>query len=273
MYSSLQLAGKYVSYWVTASNSKGHGVHSPFVFEFITEVLNDRREYYCFAAIEKLREQLKYDKTEIIVADFGAGLKFESSSYKRKVSDITKSSLKSKRFGQLLFRILNFYFSEKSPESVVHVLELGTSLGITTAYLASVNKNYKVLTMEGAKAVVGIAKKNFQQLGLTNIEVIEGNFDNSLPIIINQQSAIDFAFIDGNHRKEPTMRYFKEILQKTTMHSILVFDDIHWSKEMNEAWQNIKNHPSVTLSIDLFFIGIVFFRKEQIAKQHFIIRF
>src|SRR4051812_36471662 len=164
MYSSLQLAGKYVSYWVTASNSKGHGVHSPFVFEFITEVLNDRREYYCFAAIEKLREQLKYDKTEIIVADFGAGLKFESSSYKRKVSDITKSSLKSKRFGQLLFRILNFYFSEKSPESVVHVLELGTSLGITTAYLASVNKNYKVLTMEGAKAVVGIAKKNFQQL-------------------------------------------------------------------------------------------------------------
>jgi len=272
MYSSLQLAIKYVFYWLTASNGKGHGVHSPFVFEFITEVLNDSRAYYCYGDIEKLREHLKYDDTEIILDDFGAGSKFHSS-YKRKVADITKSSLKSKKFAQLLFLIINFYFSKKSPERVVTILELGTSLGITTAYLASANNNYKVVTMEGARALAGIAKKNFQRLRLSNIEVVEGNFDDSLPVIINQLSVIDFAFIDGNHRKEPTIRYFNEIMAKTETHSILVFDDIHWSKEMEEAWKCIKDYPSVTLSVDLFFIGIVFFRKEQRAKRHFTIRF
>jgi hypothetical protein len=172
MYSSFQLAIKYVHFWLTASNGKGHGVHSPFVFQFITEVLNDDREYYCYATIEKLRQQLKYDKSEIILEDFGAGSRIHSA-YKRKVCDIAKNSLKSKKFGQLFFKIINFYFS-KSLEQDTTILELGTSLGITTAYLASVNKDNRVLTIEGAKAVAEITKKNFQRLELSNIELIEG---------------------------------------------------------------------------------------------------
>jgi precorrin-6B methylase 2 len=271
MYSSFQLIIKYVHYWLTASNRKGHGVHSPFVFQFICEVLNDDREYYCYATIEKLRQQLKYDKTEIILEDFGAGSRTHSA-YKRRICDIAKSSLKTKKFGQLFFRIINFCLST-SLERDATILELGTSLGITTAYLASANKNYKVVTIEGAKAVAEIAKKNFQRLELNNIELIEGNFDYTLVQILKELSAIDFAFIDGNHRKEPTISYFKEILAKTSEHSILIFDDIHWSREMEEAWEYIKHHGSVTLSIDLFFIGIVFFRKEQREKQHFTIRF
>ena len=118
-----------------------------------------------------------------------------------------------------------------------------------------------------------LQKKNFQRLELSNIELIEGNFDSVLIQILNQLPTIDFAFIDGNHHKEPTISYFKEIVAKTSEHSILVFDDIHWSREMEEAWEYIKHHTSVTLSIDLFFIGIVFFRKEQRVKQHFTIRF
>jgi precorrin-6B methylase 2 len=271
MYSSLQLTGKYLRYWLAASNGKGHGIHSPFVFEFTTQVLNDNRQYYCYNNIEKLRRQLKYDNTEILLEDFGAGSRIHST-YKRRVCDIAKSSLKSKKFCQLFFRIINFYFS-RSLEKNVTILELGTSLGITTAYLASVNRNYKIVTIEGAKAVAEIAKKNFQQLELSNIELIEGNFDSTLIQTLKQLSAIDFAFIDGNHRKEPTINYFKEILAKTSEHSILVFDDIHWSREMEEAWEYIKHHTSITLSIDLFFIGIVFFRKEQRVKQHFTIRF
>ncbi|HEY6976054.1 MAG TPA: class I SAM-dependent methyltransferase, partial [Chitinophagaceae bacterium] len=135
------------------------------------------------------------------------------------------------------------------------------------------NKDHRVVTIEGAKAIAEIAKENFQQLGLSNIELIEGNFDSILIPTVKELPVIDFAFIDGNHRKEPTINYFKEILPKTSEHSIVVLDDIHWSREMEEAWEYIKQHASVTLSIDLFFIGIVFFRTEQKVKQHFTIRF
>jgi predicted O-methyltransferase YrrM len=266
MYSPFQLGLKYIHYWLTASNGKGHGVHSPFVFEFITRILNDDRIYYCYDGIEKLRQQLKEHDTEIVLEDLGAGSRV-NSSYKRKVSQVAASSLKPAKFAQLLFRMINFY----QPSNI---LELGTSLGITTAYLASADANIPVITMEGAAAIASIARMNFEKLQLRNITLVEGNFDKTLKAVIkDHQTSIDFAFVDGNHRREPTIRYFEQILLKTTENSILVFDDIHWSREMEEAWEYIKAHPTVTLTIDLFFIGIVFFRKEQKAKQHFRIRF
>jgi predicted O-methyltransferase YrrM len=153
------------------------------------------------------------------------------------------------------------------------ILELGTSLGITTSYLSLSKPDARLITMEGAKEIAGVAKHNFRNLEIKNIEVIEGNFDNTLSSVISQLSAIDFAFIDGNHRKEPTERYFKELLTKTDNDSILVFDDIHWSNEMEAAWKSIKDHEAVRCTIDLFFIGIVLFRKEFKEKQHFIIRY
>lgn len=266
MYSPFQLALKYIRYWLTASNGRGHAVHSPFVFEFITEVLNDDRCYYCFEPIEQLRENLKLNNTELLLEDYGAGSRVHAS-YSRKIADIASSSLKPKKFAQLLFRMVNFY----QPQNI---LELGTSLGVTTAYLASANTNISVTTMEGAKAVAAVAKENFRQLQLGNIKLIEGNFDKTLAQTISSETAlIDFAFIDGNHRKEPTIQYFEQLILKTSERSIIVFDDIHWSKEMEAAWEHIKVHASVTLTIDLFYIGIVFFRKEQKVKQHFSIRF
>jgi predicted O-methyltransferase YrrM len=265
MYSSSQLALKYLQYFLTALNGKGHGVHSPFVFEFITKVLNDKTEYSCYKEIEQLRSQLKNDNTLLTIEDFGAGSRMHAS-YKRKVSEIATNSLKPRKFSQLIFRMVNFY-------KPLNVLELGTSLGITTAYIASADTNNKVITMEGAKEVAAIARKNFQSLQLKNIKIIEGDFDTNLSRVLNDLPSVDFAFVDGNHRKEPTIKYFEQLLLKTTNNSILVFDDVHWSKEMEEAWEYIKQHFSVTLSIDLFFIGIIFFRHEQLEKQHFTIRF
>ena len=266
MYSTIQLAAKYLRYQLTAANGKGHGVHSPFVFEFITQVLNDDREYYCYAQIEHLRRDLLQDDTELLIEDFGAGSRL-NASVKRKVANIAARSLKPRKFAQLLFRMVNFY----QPKNI---LELGTSLGITTAYLAEANINIPVTTMEGAKAVAVVAKENFKHLQLSNIEIIQGNFDETLPLLIaKQQQNLDFVFIDGNHRKEPTVNYFEQLLPKTNEQSILIFDDIHWSKEMEDAWEYIKAHEAVTLSVDLFFIGIVFFRKEQKVKQHFVVRF
>jgi predicted O-methyltransferase YrrM len=265
MYSSAQLALKYLGYWLNASNGKGHGVHSPFVFEFITQVLNDKRGFDCFNSIEYLREQLKHESTELTVPDFGAGSRMQLNS-KRKISAIANSSLKQRKFSQLLFRIVHYF----KPETI---LELGTSLGITTAYLSFANPNAKIVTMEGAPEIAAIAKRNFKKLTLSNIEVVEGNFDDTLPLVIGQLSTINFAFVDGNHRKEPTLNYFHQLLNASTKSTILIFDDIHWSPEMEGAWLTIRQHPDVTLSVDLFFIGIVFFRAGQKTKQDFIIRF
>lgn len=265
MYSSFQLAIKFIRYQFSSSNGKGHGVHSPFVFDFITNVLNDTRHFYHYDSIEAIRNTLYNNDKVLTIEDFGAGSTV-SKSNQRKVSSIARSALKQKKFGQLIFRMINHYHANT-------IVELGTSLGITTAYLAAANAKGKVYTMEGAKEVAAIAKENFQQLSLQNITVIQGNFDVTLQPTLKNISTVDFAFVDGNHRKEPTLQYFHQLLEKTNDQSILIFDDIHWSKEMEEAWTSIQQHSAVTLTIDLFFIGIVFFRKEQKIPQHFSIRF
>ncbi len=265
MYGKLQLAFKYLQYWLTSSNGRGHGIHSPFVFHFTKDVLNDNRSFYCFETIEALREELRQNQTMLTIEDFGAGSNFTKFK-QRSVSSIAASALKTKKFSQLLFRMVNYY----QPKTI---LELGTSLGITTSYLACAKSDANVITMEGSHAIASVAKQNFEQLGIQNIQLIEGNFDVTLPPITSGLSSLDFAFVDGNHRKEPTLAYFQQLLQKQNEHSIFVFDDIHWSEGMEEAWNEIKSHAAVTVTIDLFFIGLIFFRKENKAKQHFVIRF
>jgi predicted O-methyltransferase YrrM len=265
MYSPLQLAIKYFNYWITASNGKGHGMHSPFVFEFITKILNDRTAYTEYEKVEALRDQLLNDTTVLEVEDFGAGSVIDKKN-KRSISSIAKNAAKPKKFGQLLFRMVKRY----QPKTI---LELGTSLGITTSYLSLAKPDARLITMEGSKEIADVAKQNFNAIELKNVELIEGNFDNTLSFVVRDLSSVDFSFIDGNHQQEPTERYFKELLSKTNNDSILVFDDIHWSSEMEAVWETIKKNPAVTCSIDLFFIGIVFFRKEFKEKQHFVIRF
>jgi predicted O-methyltransferase YrrM len=265
MYSPLKLLSKFVSYKIHSSNAKGHGVHSPFVYDFIRKVLLDKRKFDAYDAIESCRKELLKDKRVLHIEDFGAGSRLRKTN-ERTVSEIAHSSLKPKKFSQLLFRIVNFYQTE-------NILELGTSLGITSAYLASAKKDAKVITMEGSIEIASIANSNFKKLQLNNISVITGNFDNQLPHLLSTQNKLDLIFIDGNHRYEPTMRYFEMLLPKMLETSILIFDDIHWSKEMEMAWEQIQNHPQVTVTIDLFFIGLVFFRKENKVTQHFQINF
>ena len=265
MYSHIQLAKKYVKYYLTASNGSGHGVHSPFVFEFIKFVLNDKDSYNCYDKIEALRKQLLKDKTVIDVEDFGAGSTVIKTK-KRVVKDIAASSLKPKKYSRLLFRMIQYYNKK-------NVLELGTSFGITTAYSASAKNNPAVTTMEGSATIANIAQQNFVLLHLKNVEIIAGDFTHTLPVFLSANKNIDFIFLDGNHRKVPTLQYFEQILLSSNEETIIVFDDIHWSKEMEEAWEIIKKNTAVTLTIDLFFIGVVFLRKDFKVKQDFVIRF
>lgn len=265
MYTSFQLAKKYLHYYFTASNGKGHGVHSPFVFDFIKFVLNDDKKYAGYDEIESLRKKMLHDHSIINVEDFGAGSTVIKTN-QRVVSKIAASSLKPKKYSRLLHRITRYY----KPTTI---LELGTSFGITTAYLAKGNEAAAVHTLEGAPSIATIAQKNFDELFLKNIKLIRGDFELTLPYVLHELKEINLAFIDGNHRKEPTLKYFHHLLQYASASSILIFDDIHWSKEMEEAWQQIKEDNAVTLTIDLFFIGLVFINPDFKVKQHFTIRF
>ena len=265
MYSAIELAIKFSRYYLTSSNGKGHGIHSPFLFSFVENILNDKRNYEPYDKIEKLRNELMTREEILTVEDFGAGSTI-SKSNKRKVGGIARSALKPKKFGQLMHRMVQQY----KPTTIV---ELGTSLGVTSSYLASGNPDTTLYTFEGANEIAAVATKNFEQLSLQNIELIQGNFDDTLAPQLLKIPKVDFAFVDGNHRKQPTLNYFHQLVDKADENSIFIFDDIHWSKEMEAAWKNIQVHPSVTLTIDLFFIGIVFFRKEQKVPQHFVIRF
>jgi predicted O-methyltransferase YrrM len=265
MFSAFQLSKKFFKYYLFAHNGKGHGVHSPFVFDFIIHVLNDDKKYPCYRRIESLRKQLLTNNTTIEVEDFGAGsavIPFKN----RKIKDIARTSLKTKKYGQLLFRIAKYYRCK-------NIVELGTSFGISSCYLASANYASKVWTFEGSHNIAAIAINNFKNIGLKNIELIEGNFQKTIPASIDNIKNIDLLFVDGNHRKKATLEYFDIFLEKSTNQSIFIFDDIHWSKEMEEAWKLIQQHPSVTLTIDLFFIGLVLFNSDFKVKQDFIIRF
>lgn len=267
MYSPFRLAIRYLQYYLKASNGKGHGIHSPFVFNFVTKVLNDNRHFYAYKHIENLRKLLLSDTRMLTIEDMGAGSRSaRTRTNRRSIRQIARSSLKPARFSQLLFRIADHYKTR-------NILELGTSLGITTSYFASASEDARVVTMEGAAEIAAVAKENFLKLKLNNITLVQGNFDDTLQEVITGMPVIDLCFIDGNHLYEPTLRYYRQLLPALHEYSILVFDDIHWSREMEQAWEDIKEQSEVTLTIDLFFIGLVFFRKEHKEKQHFVIRF
>ena len=265
MYSRVQLIKKWLRHSLSASNGKGHGIHSPFVFDLVKNVLRDRKKYDHYNIIEFVRKKLLKQTDEIEIEDLGAGSSVIKTK-KRRVSDIAASSLKPVKYGQLLYRIVKYY----QPKTI---LELGTSFGVTSSYLAAADPNAKLFTIEGSPAIANIARKTFQETRLNNIQLTEGDFNAALPSLLTKLNSIDLAFIDGNHRKEPTLDYFQQLLRHSNASTILIFDDIHWSEEMEDAWTTIQQSLKVTLTIDLFFIGIVFVNPDFKIKQHFRIRF
>ncbi|CAG4998878.1 tRNA 5-hydroxyuridine methyltransferase [Dyadobacter sp. CECT 9275] len=218
-----------------------------------------------YELIRQLRKAMLSNNDTIAVLDLGAGSRVNRSNI-RKIKSIAKNAEKPEKFGRLFYRLIQ-HFQPKT------ILELGTSLGITTLYLAKAKPDSQVVSFEGCPETAKIAKENFVKAGSENISVILGNIDETLPAELKRlNSKIDFAYFDANHRYEPTMRYFETCLPYATGESLFIFDDIYWSEEMKKAWEDIKSHPEVTLTVDLFWIGLVFFRKTQ-AREHFVLRF
>ena len=252
----------YLRFWLRSGNA--HGLHSPFVFGLYTSVVRHTGSFGAYAPVEARRQQLLNSPDRINVTDFGAG-SHTGAGQQRRVADIARTAAKPPHLAQLLFRLVNYC----RPATI---LELGTSLGLTTAYLAAADSRHHVITFEGCPNVAAVARETFATLHLSNIDIVEGNIDHTLaPTLSALTTPLDFAFFDGNHRYEPTLRYFELCLAHRTNDSVFVFDDIHWSAEMEQAWEIIKSHPDVMVTVDLFYIGLVFFRKGQ-PKQHFSLR-
>lgn len=247
---------KYFQHLITARNTGGHGVHSPFIFHFIRDILSEKYPYYVFNDIERVRNRMLSCAQTIEVADFGTGV-----SRSRSIANIAREALKSSGQAQLLFRIIRHY-------GFRNILELGTSLGITTMYLASVSTKCRCITLEGCPQISAVAQQNFDRLKLSQIKLITCNIDEQLEDIIATYGRQDFIFIDANHRYEPLMRYFKLCLNHIGDDSVIVVDDIYWSPEMEQAWKAIKEHPRVKSTIDIFHMGIIFFH-PMLAKKHY----
>lgn len=258
------LIKKTIHYIVTSGHKFGHRIHSPFVFDLIQNVFRAKNSKDTFALIEKRRKELLHNTKELTIEDFGAGSKKNTSNV-RKISYIARTSLSQGKYARLLFNLVSHY----QPKTI---LELGTSLGISTAYIAKGNPNAKFISLEGSTTIAEVAQKTLQSCEITNVNIHIGNFNDTLASVLQELQTIDFAFIDGNHTKEATLRYFEQILPYCNEKTILIFDDISWSEGMNEAWKNIYTDKRISISIDICKQGIVFFRKG-IVKQHFTIRF
>ena len=213
-----------------------------------------------FSEVEKLRDSLLHNQTEVDINDLGAGsrvLKKETQT----LEDIAATCLNSEEFTLLFNRILHYIEAK-------NVVELGTSLGITTLYLAK-KRDCHVSTFEGSPSLINVALTNFEYLDMTNIDLIEGNIDKTLPEFLQRPAKLHFVLMDANHTYEATMRYFKLLTRRMADQGVIVVDDIHWSPDMQKAWEEIRNHELVYGSVDLFRCGLLFF-DPTLNKQHYV---
>lgn len=256
------------------NSSNEHGVHSPFVFSLVTKCFYDKTKYWEYENLRNHRKSLLENKNTIEVTDFGAGSRvFKSNT--RQISKIAKTAGITPKRAELLFRIVNYF----QPENI---LEIGTSLGLATHALAIGNPNAKTTTLEGCANTSLEAQKYFNNLFMgaagrdysypkPKVNFIVTEFTEYFKNSQLNTEHFQLIYFDGNHSKKATLEYFELLLPTITNDTVWIFDDIHWSEEMEEAWEAIKQHPKVKVTIDTFQWGLVFFRYEQ-QKEHFIIR-
>tara|TARA_B100000508_G_C11435532_1_gene265817 strand:- start:136 stop:924 length:789 start_codon:yes stop_codon:yes gene_type:complete len=239
-----------------------HGIHSPFVFYLHQTLIKEKAKYYAFDAIESIRAKLLLTDKVIEVKDLGAGSQY-SKGNKRSIRSIAQQSLKRPKEAQLMYRLVQ----EFKPKTI---LELGTSLGISIAYLAKAAPSAKITSIEGCPQTSKVALLNLKKLNIENVKVINGAFDDHIEEALIDLKVLDFLFIDGNHTEKATLRYFNACLPYLSGKAIVVFDDIYWSKGMLNAWNKIRKNEKVAVSIDLFELGILIFKRDQ-EKEHFTI--
>ena len=286
---ALYRAKSWLRHQLTAWNTGGEGVHSPYLFEWVRMVMMDKNAYYIWGEIERCREKMLRDERELEFVDYGSAIKsrsLESGSeavcrleYRdtRRVRDIARRSLAKRKYAQMLSRLVNWLGASHSLENGsgtacslefrgLTIVELGTSLGVTTAYMAAMDSRNRVVTFEGCEAVANMARENWKALNINNIECRVGKIDAEQ--LTRDIEHLDVAFIDANHTYEGTCKYFDILAGKVREKSVIVVDDIHHSEEMEKAWKTICADERVTSTIDLYQMGLVFFDKHYWKRNY-----
>lgn len=254
----------YVAY-LFKSKSR-YKTHSPFVFDFINDVLRDKTDYPKYYGLHKYRKKLSRSSSFVETVDFGSGAgKMEYRTFNAKVGKLAKQRTHPRKRLELLFRLSQYF-------KPAQMLEIGTAVGFSGLYLKRGFSQGKLTTMEGCAGLAHIASKGFRVFHFDDVEIIIGNFDTLLTPTLEKLNTLDMVFFDGNHQEEPTVNYFEQCMAKSNENSVFMFDDIHWSPGMSRAWKKIKNDPRVAFTIDIYWLGLVFFKKGH-AKQHFVIRY
>ena len=299
----LYRVSSWLKHQLTARNTGGHGVHSPYLFEWVRMVMSDKNTYYVWDEIEEIRQEMLKDTRELEFVDYGSGGPLPTSPSKgrsanmRRVCDIAKGSLARRKDAQLLARLVGWLgrplltspsrgrIGDEASEDRkgLTIVELGTSLGVTTAYLAAMDSRNKVVTYEGCPAVAEVAQANWEKLGLSNIACVVGEITvdslqltvdslqlavDSLQLAVDRLSGIDVAFIDANHTYEATLTYFNALASRVHEKSVVVVDDIHYNEDMEKAWKAICADERVTTTMDLYRMGLVFFDKHYWRKHY-----
>lgn len=249
----------YIKFILSATNQ--HGVHSPFIYKFVTECLYNKSNYPDYGLINKYRQKLKSSNKVLEIIDLGEGSK-SLNSKQRRVKQMVNVSSSSRKEAQLLYRLSQYF-------NLSTILELGTSLGMGTYAMALSNKHVNVTSIEGCKNTSEFAQSSLNSLEVKNVDFQIGNFSEVIPNL--NHPSFDCIYFDGHHNKDATIQYFEALLPKAHNNSVFIFDDIYWSKGMTDAWEYVKNHKAIGVTVDCFHLGFVFFRKEQ-AKEHFKIR-
>jgi predicted O-methyltransferase YrrM len=252
----------YLRYFFKATNA--HGVHSPFVYELYTTLINTKKHFYAFDDIDAYRKHLSTNSRSIDLIDLGTGHK---EPQKVVVKNIYKSSCHSRKDTELLFKLVERF----QPN---YLIELGTCLGVSSLYLAKPRSTATLYTFEGNPEYAKIASDAFfnSNIKAKNIRLIEGDIHKTLSETLAQIPTLDFAYLDAHHDYEPTLKFFKACLAKSHENTVIVLDDIHWSPAMEKAWEYIKAMDEVRQTIDLYQFGLVFLKTTQV-KEHFVLRY
>ncbi len=247
------MIGSFLKYALRAQGP--HGIHSPFVFDLVRHGLKKPLPKK-LREIHRLKKELGRSKTPV-TNNFGTN----SGTFTGEgtLAQIAKTVSVPKKYGQLLYRLAAHF----QPDFIV---ELGSCIGISTAYLAATD--IPVLSVEGNAQFANLAKENLERLALENGTIYNTSFQEFISQELPQLPFIPFLYLDGDHSYEATLEYFHQLLPYTREESIFVLDDIYWSAGMQKAWNEIRLHPSVGISMDFFKFGVLSF-KPMIQKQHF----
>lgn len=240
-------------------SKKKHGIHSPFVYRFMEEYVLAPHASPQFDQALHAISKLKYHPQIIMKYDLGTGKK--NMSYPLKISTMAIKTIKPRKYYKILFNVAHYIRAEK-------ILELGTGLGTSALIMSISSPHVSVDSVEGCPNTLSIAHSLLKEMNVHNVTLIHSNFDH---FIESLSQPYDLIFIDGNHAYAPTVKYFSCLWPLLSEKGCMILDDIHWNRSMHKAWNEIRQHPEVTLSLDFFQLGLLF-KSKKFTKQHFYLR-